>query len=168
MTVRLGAIVLASLLALTVAACSQQPGAGQGNTDAAAPSQDASGIKVEGNGAAASCVAPELSTRVNTVPGARARAMTVSHGQTLQVYGFGYQTCNDVNPNLGGPSAGPFRDLVVFVVQGQRRLALATVSAHAPGGAFRASVRLPADLHPGPAFIRTSELAEAPLRIRVR
>jgi hypothetical protein len=42
------------------------------------------------------------------------------------------------------------------------------VSAHAPGGSFRASIRLPADLHSGPAIIRTSQLGEVPLRIRVR
>jgi hypothetical protein len=167
MTVRPGVIVLASLLALTVGACSQQPGTGRGKTDAAVPSRDAS-VRAEGNGAAASCIAPELSTRMNTVPGARARAIVVSPGQTLGVYGFAYQTCDDVNPNLGGPSARPFRDLAVFVVQGQRRLALGTVSAHAPAGSFSVSIRLPADLRPGPAVIRTSELAEVPLRIRVR
>jgi hypothetical protein len=167
MTVRLRAIALALLLALTVSACARQIEAGRGDTDAAAPSRDADSVGMENNGAAASCTAPVLSTRANAVPGAHARALGISPGQTLQVYGFGYQTCNDVNRNLG-PPASPFTGLAVLVVQGQRRLALATVSAHAPGGSFHACIRLPADLRPGPAIIRTSQLGEVPLRIRVR
>src|SRR5262249_48012296 len=124
-------------------------------------------LRALGSSAEAACTAPSLSTRANTTPGAHARIISVSAGQTLQVYGFGYQTCNDVNPNLGS-AASPSPALTVFVVQGQCRLALASVSAHQPGGRFHASIRLPADVHPGLAIIRTSELGEVPLRIRVR
>jgi hypothetical protein len=163
LTVRLGTIVLTSLLAVTVSACAQQAG-GAGAT---APTPNADTASTDHNGAAASCIGPELSTRAKATLGVRARAVTVSPGHALQVYGFGYQTCNDVNPNLG-PSGSPFPDLAIYVVQGQRRLALAAVSARAPGGRFRVSIRLPADLHPGPAVIRTSQPGEVPLRIRVR
>jgi hypothetical protein len=100
---------------------------------------------------------------------AQRQAASVLPGQVLRVYGYGYIDCVDVNRNFQAP-ASPFRDLTVFVVQGQRRLALATVSAHRPGGTFHVSIRLPADLHPGPANIQTSgsQPDERPLRIQVR
>jgi hypothetical protein len=117
----------------------------------------------------ASVVAPWLTT----VPNARAGrpgpgltprdAITVSPGQQLRIYGYGYQTARCTNHD---PPARPFTDLTVFVTQGHRQQALATVSA-TPGGTFVVTVRLPAGLGAGPATVETSQPVESSLHLHV-
>ena len=110
-------------------------------------------------GSAASCAAPWLSTIPNSTvahhgPGVSEReAINASPGQTLRIYGYGYQTCHDTNHE---PLSRPLTQLTVFVVQGHIRQAVATVSASHPYGDFAATIHLPPDLRPGPATIETS------------
>lgn len=111
---------------------------------------------------------------LTTVPNARAGrpgpgltprdAITVSRGQQLQVYGYGYQTVRCTNHH---PPARPFTDLTVFVTQGHRRQALTTVSAGHPGGTFTVTIRLPSDLGTGPATVETSQPVERSLHLHV-
>jgi hypothetical protein len=118
----------------------------------------------------ASCAAPWLTT----VPGAHAGrpgpgltrldAVAVSPGQELRIYGYGYRTARCTNLQ---PPGRPFTGLTVFVTQGDREQALATVSAREPGGIFDVTVRLPANLRAGPATVKTSQPVERSLHIQV-
>ena len=119
----------------------------------------------------ASCAAPWLTTVPNATvghpgPGMTQRdAIAISPGQTLRIYGYGYETC--YGPNHEPPDS-PFTDLTVHVTQGHSRQVLAEVSAHHPVGTFTIAVRLPSDLRPGPATVGTSQPVESPLYIQVR
>lgn len=118
----------------------------------------------------ASCAAPWLTTvRPDRTgrpgPGmTRRNAIRVSPGQTLRVYGYGYQTCHDTNHQ---PPASPFSGLKVFVTQGHNRQTLGLVSAQQHGD-FSTAVHLPAGLRPGPATVDTSYAGDVPLHLQVR
>lgn len=94
----------------------------------------------------------------------RRNAIRVSPGQTLRVYGYGYQTCHDTNHQ---PTASPFAGLTVFVTQGHNQQPLATVSAREHGD-FSTAVHLPANLRPGPATVDTSFGGDVPVHLQVR
>ena len=119
----------------------------------------------------ASVAAPWLTTVPNAHAGrpgpglTRRDAIAVSPGQQLRIYGYGYRTARCTNHD---PPARPFTDLKVFVTQGHRQQALATVSASQPGGTFAVTVGLPADLEAGPATVETSQPVESSLHIHVR
>ena len=117
-------------------------------------------------GEAASCAGPVLTTAARAQSGAaQARAVSVTPGEKLRIYGYWYQTCHDTNHQ---PPSRPFRHLTIFIIQGHSREPVATVDARQPGGTFDVVARLPASLHPGTATVRTSLMNEVPLRLRVK
>ena len=118
-----------------------------------------------GTSGAASCVGPLLTTSPHAARRTPPDAVTVSPGQKLRLYGYWYMTCHDTNHQ---PASRPYRHLTIFVIQGQRRHALTVVRAGQREGDFSATIRIPPGLQPGPAMIRTSLMAELPLRLRVQ
>jgi hypothetical protein len=114
------------------------------------------------DGSSASCAGPVLSTIPNA---AVFKPVVVSPGQTLRIYGYGYETCHDTNHQ---PPASAFTGLTVLVIQGHSQHALATVSARTPRGTFAITVHLPSELRSGPATIRTSQQVEEPIHLQVR
>lgn len=121
----------------------------------------------QGAGGQASCAAPVITTKSDYQLGrALPRVVTVSPGQELRIYGYFFETCHDTNNQ---PPPRPFKHLTVIVTQSHKQETLAVVSARQPGGTFSIRVRLPADLHPGSATVRTSGGApENPLRLEIR